>query len=115
MDAIARVIPDCETCTAIKRADRMKTLCGEGQWQKYEYGEAWQVDSITLPRSHNGKHEVLTMVEATTGWLETHAVPHATTHNTRLGLEKQALWRHGTPERIESDTRIHFKNSPLNT
>ncbi|KAJ7414514.1 ATP synthase subunit alpha, mitochondrial [Pitangus sulphuratus] len=29
------------------------------------------------------------MVEATTGWLETHPVPHTTTRNTILGLEKQ--------------------------
>ncbi|RMC09641.1 hypothetical protein DUI87_13427 [Hirundo rustica rustica] len=55
------------------------------------------------------------MVEATTGWLETHPVPHATAWNTILGLEKQVLWRHGTPERIESDNGTHFKNSLINT
>jgi len=54
---------------------------------------------------------VLTMVEATTGWLETYPVPHATTQNTVLGLEKQVLWRHGTRERTESDNRTHFRNS----
>jgi len=36
------------------------------------------------------------MVVATIGWLENYPVPHATTWNTRLGLEKQlmllALW-----------------------
>ncbi|KAJ7424396.1 hypothetical protein BTVI_06564 [Pitangus sulphuratus] len=52
------------------------------------------------------------MVEATTGWLETHPVPHATARNTILGLEKQVLWQgHGTPERIELDNGTHFKNS----
>ncbi|RMC20870.1 hypothetical protein DUI87_01723 [Hirundo rustica rustica] len=51
------------------------------------------------------------MVEATTGWLETYPVPHTTAWNTILGLEKQILWRHGTPERIESDNGTHFKNS----
>ncbi|RMC21923.1 hypothetical protein DUI87_02794 [Hirundo rustica rustica] len=55
------------------------------------------------------------MVEATTGWLETYPVPHATARNTILGLEKQILWRHGTPERIESDNGTHFKNSLINT
>ncbi|RMC19666.1 hypothetical protein DUI87_03229 [Hirundo rustica rustica] len=55
------------------------------------------------------------MVEATTGWLETYSVPHATARNTILGLEKQVLWRHGTLERIESDNGTHFKNSPINT
>ncbi|RMB99786.1 hypothetical protein DUI87_23788 [Hirundo rustica rustica] len=55
------------------------------------------------------------MVEATTGWLETYPVPHATARNTILGLEKQVLWRHGTPERIESDNGTHFKNSLINT
>ena len=49
MDAIAQVIHDCETCATIKQAKRMKPLWGEGQWQKYKYGEAWQVDYITLP------------------------------------------------------------------
>uniref|UniRef100_A0A8V0YA94 Integrase catalytic domain-containing protein n=1 Tax=Gallus gallus TaxID=9031 RepID=A0A8V0YA94_CHICK len=115
MDAIAQVIHDCETCAIIKQAKRMKPLWEEGRWQKYKYGEAWQIDYITLPRSCNGKRYVLTMVEATTGWLETYAVPHATARNTILGLEKQVLWQHGTPERIESDNGTHFKNSLINT
>ncbi|PKU28912.1 hypothetical protein llap_20783 [Limosa lapponica baueri] len=51
------------------------------------------------------------MVEGSTGWLETYAVPHATARNTILGLEKQVLWRHGTPERIESDNGTNFKNN----
>ena len=102
MDAIAQVIHDCETCTTVKQDKRMKPLWGEGQCQKYKYGEAWQVDYITLPQSRNVKCYVLTMAEATTGWLETYAVPHATTQNTILGLEKQVLWQHGTPERAES-------------
>jgi len=56
----------------------MKPLWEEGQWQKYKYGEVWQVDYITLPQSLNSKCYVLTMVEATTEWLETYAVSHAT-------------------------------------
>ncbi|GAB0207073.1 hypothetical protein GRJ2_003172900 [Grus japonensis] len=55
------------------------------------------------------------MVEATTGWLETYPVPHATARNTILGLEKQVLWRHGTPERIESDNGTHFWNNLIDT
>ena len=55
------------------------------------------------------------MVEATTGWLETYAAPHSTAQNAILGLLKQVLWRHGTPERVESDNRTHFKNSLVNT
>ncbi|RMC20576.1 hypothetical protein DUI87_01427 [Hirundo rustica rustica] len=90
MDSISQVIHDCETCAAIKQAKRVKPL--------------WY-----------GKRYVLTMVEATTGWLETYPVPHATARNTILGLEKQVLWRHGTPERIESDNGTHFKNSLINT
>ncbi|RMC16829.1 hypothetical protein DUI87_06082 [Hirundo rustica rustica] len=82
---------------------------------KNKYGEAWQIDYITLPQTRQGKRCVLTMVEATTGWLETYPVPHATARNTILGLEKQILWRHGTPERIESDNGTHFKNSLINT
>ncbi|GAB0207774.1 hypothetical protein GRJ2_003243100 [Grus japonensis] len=65
--------------------------------------------------SCKGKRYVLTMVEATTGWLETYPVPHATAQNTILGLEKQVLWRHGTPERIESDNGTHFQNNLIDT
>ena len=114
MDAIAQVIHDCDTCATIKQAKRMKPLWGEGQWQKYKYGKAWQIDYIILPRSCSGRRYGLTMVEATTGSLETYAVPHATTRNTILGLEKQVLWRHGIPERVESDNGTHFKNSLVN-
>ncbi|RMC20413.1 hypothetical protein DUI87_01263 [Hirundo rustica rustica] len=115
MDSIFQVIHDCETCAAIKQAKRVKPLWYGGRWSKYKYGEAWQIDYITLPQTRQGKRYVLTMVEATTGWLETYPVPHATARNTILGLEKQILWRHGTPERIESDNGTHFKNSLINT
>ncbi|RMC22144.1 hypothetical protein DUI87_03017 [Hirundo rustica rustica] len=114
MDSISQVIHDCETCAAIKQAKRVKPLWYGGRWSKYKYGEAWQIDYITLPQTRQGKRYVLTMVAATTGWLETYPVPHATARNTILGLEKQVLWRHGTPERIESDNGTHFKNSLIN-
>ncbi|GAB0209618.1 hypothetical protein GRJ2_003427500 [Grus japonensis] len=111
----AQVIHECETCAAIKQAKRVKPLWYGGRWLKYKYGEAWQTDYITLPQTRQGKGYVLTMVEATTGWLETYPVPHATAWNTILGLEKQVLWRHGTPERIESDNGTHFRNNLIDT
>ncbi|KAK4830410.1 hypothetical protein QYF61_010941, partial [Mycteria americana] len=55
------------------------------------------------------------MVEATTRWWETYPVPHATAWNTILGLEKQVLWQHGTPERTESDNGTHFRNNLIDT
>ncbi|RMC05627.1 hypothetical protein DUI87_17712 [Hirundo rustica rustica] len=110
-----QVIHDCETCAAIRQAKRVKPLWYGGRWSKYKYGEAWQIEYIALPQIRHGKRYVLTMVEATTGWLETYPVPHATAWNTILGLERQVLWRHGTPERIESDNGTHFKNSLINT
>ncbi|RMC20995.1 hypothetical protein DUI87_01850 [Hirundo rustica rustica] len=114
LDSISQVIHDCETCAAIKQAKQVKPLWYGGRWSQYKYGEAWQIDYITLPQTRQGKRYVLTMVEATTGWLETYPVPHATARNTILGLENQVLWRHSTPERIESDNRTHFKNSLIN-
>ncbi|XP_071665199.1 uncharacterized protein [Patagioenas fasciata] len=78
MDTISQVIHECETCTEIKQAKRLKPVWYGGRWLKYKYGEAWQIDYITLPQTRQGKRYVLTMVEATTGWLETYAVPHAT-------------------------------------
>ncbi|KAF4803560.1 hypothetical protein TURU_015080 [Turdus rufiventris] len=103
MDSISQVIHDCDTCAAIKQDKRVKPIWYGGRWSTYKYGEAWQIDYITLPQTRQGKRYVLTIVEATTGWFETYPVPHATGCNTILGLEKQILWRHGTPDRIESD------------
>ncbi|GAB0207918.1 hypothetical protein GRJ2_003257500 [Grus japonensis] len=115
MDAISQVIHQCETCAAIKQAKRVKPLWYGGRWLKYKYGEAWQIDYITLPQTRQGKCYVIQMMEATTGWLETYPVPHATARNTILGLEKQVLWQHGTPERIESDNGTHFWNNLIDT
>lgn len=78
---------------------------------KYKYGEVWQIDYISLPRTRQGKRCLLTTVEATTGWLETYAVSHAAACNTILGLERQVLWQHGTPERIESGNGTHFRKN----
>ncbi|XP_066427018.1 olfactory receptor 14J1-like [Molothrus aeneus] len=94
MDSISQVIHDCETSAAIKQAQQVKPLWYGVLWSKYKYGEAWQIDSIPLPQTRQGKRYVLTMVEAATGWLETNPVPHTTAQNTILGLEKQVLWRH---------------------
>ena len=63
-----------------------------GRWLKYKYREAWQTDYITLSQTCYDKHHVLTVVEATTGWLETYPTLHATAQNPVLGLEKQVLW-----------------------
>jgi len=82
---------------------------------KYKHGEAWQIDYITLPPTCQGKHHVPTMVEATTGWLETYPMAHATARNARPGLEKLVLWRHGTPERTKSDNGTHFCNNLIET
>ncbi|KAJ7409507.1 hypothetical protein BTVI_56325 [Pitangus sulphuratus] len=99
MDTISQVIHDCEACAAIKKAKRLKPLWYGELWDKYKYGEAWQVDYITLPQTRQGKHYV----------------PHATSQNTILGLKKQVLWRHGTPEQIESDNGTYFKNNLVAT
>lgn len=42
-------------------------------------------------------------------------MPHATTWNTVLGLGKQVLWQHGTPERTEPDKGTHFQNNLIDT
>ena len=92
MDTTAQVIHECETCAVIKQDKQLKPLWYGGQGLKYRYGEAWQIDYITLPQTHQGKCHVLTMVEETTGWLEIYPMPYATAWNTILGLEKQVLW-----------------------
>ncbi|KAK4810662.1 hypothetical protein QYF61_007462 [Mycteria americana] len=83
--------------------------------QQVDQAAQMEVSQVDLHWQHKGKRYVLTMVEATTGWLETYPVPHATSRNTILGLEKQVLWRHGTPERIESDNGTHFRNNLIDT
>ena len=100
---------------AIKQAKRVKPQWYGGRWLKYKYGEAWQTDYITLQQTLQDKRYVLTMVEATTGWLETYPVLHAITENTILGLEIQVLWSHDTLERIESDNRTHFHSNLIDT
>ncbi|KAJ7409520.1 hypothetical protein WISP_113962 [Willisornis vidua] len=45
------VIRNCETCAAIKQAKRLEPLWYGGCWDKYKYGEAWQVDYVTLPQT----------------------------------------------------------------
>ncbi|KAK4823837.1 hypothetical protein QYF61_007086 [Mycteria americana] len=70
---------------------------------------------MTLPQTCQGKRYVLTVVETTTRWLEMYPVPHATTWKTIPGLEKQLLWRHSTPERVESDNGTHFQNNLIDT
>ncbi|KAK4827629.1 hypothetical protein QYF61_019839 [Mycteria americana] len=42
-------------------------------------------------------------------------ISSATAQNTILGLEKQVLWQHGTPERIESDNGTNFRNNLIDT
>jgi len=59
MDTIAQVIHECETCAAVKQAKRVKFQWYEGRWLKYKYGEAWQIDYITLPQTCQGKRYVL--------------------------------------------------------
>jgi len=59
---------------------------------KYKYGEAWQLDCITLPQTRQGKCSVLTMLKATSGWLEIYPVRHVTAWNAIPGLGKQVLW-----------------------
>ncbi|KAK4806163.1 hypothetical protein QYF61_001086 [Mycteria americana] len=51
MDTIAQVIHECETCAAIKQSKRLKPLWYGGRWLKYQYGEAWPIDYITLPQT----------------------------------------------------------------
>ncbi|KAK4832245.1 hypothetical protein QYF61_021170 [Mycteria americana] len=115
MDTIAQVVHERETCAATKQAKQLKPLWYGGRWLKYKYGGAWQIDYITLPQTCPGKRYVLAMVEATTRWLETYPVPHATARNTILGLEKKILWQHGTPETTESENRTHFRNNLIDT
>lgn len=91
---------------AIKKAKWVKPLWSGGRWSKYQYGEAWQIDCVTLPQTRQGKRYVLTRVEGTSGWLETYSVPHTTAWDTILGLEKHVLWQHGSAERIELDTEL---------
>ena len=52
------------------------------------------------------------MVEATTEWLETYPVPHATARNTILGLEKQPCGDMA-PQKELSQTMGLISETPL--
>ncbi|KAJ7407376.1 hypothetical protein BTVI_63414 [Pitangus sulphuratus] len=114
MDTISQVIHDCETCTAIKQAKRVKPLWYGGYWNKYRYGEAWQIDYITLPYTHQGMRYVLTIVEATTGWLKTYPVPHAP-EIPSWALKSKSCGDMAPQSKMESDSGTHFKNSLVTT
>ena len=108
MDTIAQVIYECETCAAVKQAKRVKPQWYGGRWLKYKYGEAWQINHITLPQTCQGKRYVLTMVEATFGWLETYPLPHTTTRNTILGLENKSCGDMALPKESSQTTGLTF-------
>ncbi|KAK4831284.1 hypothetical protein QYF61_016754 [Mycteria americana] len=93
IDAIAQVIHEYQTCAIIKQAKQLKPF---------------PIDYITLQQTLHGKHRVLIMVEATTGWLETYPVTHATAQNPILGLEKQVLWNLDELEKGAKKTLINF-------
>ncbi|RMC19224.1 hypothetical protein DUI87_03829 [Hirundo rustica rustica] len=113
MDSISQVIHDCETCAAIKQAKWVKPLWYGGRWSKCKYGEAWQIDYITLPQTRQGKCYVLTMVEATMGWLETYPVPHATAWNTILGLETKSCGGMVPPRELSQTTGLISRTALL--
>ncbi|GAB0185532.1 hypothetical protein GRJ2_001018500 [Grus japonensis] len=69
MDTITQVIHECETCSAIKQAKWLKPLWYGGQWLKYTYGEAWQIDYITLPQTCQGKSHRRGVIERFGGHL----------------------------------------------
>ena len=48
-EAITQVFRESKTCTIIKRAKRVKPLWYRQRWLQYQYGEAWQINYITLP------------------------------------------------------------------
>ncbi|PKU28243.1 hypothetical protein llap_21453 [Limosa lapponica baueri] len=110
MDTIVQVIHECETCAAIKQAMRLKPLWYGGRWLKHKYCGAWQIDYITLPQTHQGKRHVLTMVEATTEWLETYPVPLPRTLSWAL---KSKSCGDMAPQKELSGT--HFQNSLIDT
>lgn len=99
-DTLSHVICNCEIWAAIKQA---RPLWYGGLQLKCKYGEALQIDYTTLLKTHQGKCYMLTMVETIPGRPDTHPAPGTTAQNTILGLEKQVLQQHGTPEGTESD------------
>lgn len=83
-------------------------------WSKYRYGEPWQINYNTLPQTSQGKSYVLTMVEATTGWLET-TLCLTLLPRTQTWAWKSKSWRDMAPLRIKLDNRTYFKNNLSNT
>ncbi|KAK4810724.1 hypothetical protein QYF61_007698 [Mycteria americana] len=77
----------------------VETAEGEGESRQFAEVKAIQ---LALDIAEQEKWPVLYLY--TDSWM-----------NTLLGLEKQVLWRHGTPERIESDKGTHFRNNLIDT
>lgn len=46
--SVSQVMHSCKICTAVKKAKWVKPLWYGGQWLKYKYVEAWEIDYITF-------------------------------------------------------------------
>ncbi|RMC07187.1 hypothetical protein DUI87_16643 [Hirundo rustica rustica] len=104
MDSNSQVIHDYETCAETEQAKQVKPLWYGGWWSKYNYGEAWQIDYITVPQTRQGKGYVLTMVEATTGWLETY--PTLLLRTPSWALKNKSFGGMAPPRELSLSTRL---------
>lgn len=90
MDTISRLPMTVKHVLQSSRAKWVKLLWYGGQQSKYKYGEAWQIDYIVLLQSRQGKCFMLTVLEGTTGCLETYPMPHSTAQNTIWALKNKS-------------------------
>lgn len=108
MEAIAQIIHEWAACAAINQANEVNFPRKRGQRLGFRYGETWQ--TAPLPWTHQGKHYILAMVEATIGWLATYPVNHC--HSSRHHLRS---WEtHFVATRYPRDNGIHFQHNLIN-
>ncbi|GAB0180244.1 hypothetical protein GRJ2_000489700 [Grus japonensis] len=102
-------------------------VCWPGKWTTIERGIQYlrelamqqmiyyNLNNAQLPTSTNLPRQALCTYNGGSNHRMAGNVFRATTWSTMLGLEKQVLWRHGTPDRIESDNGTHFRNNLTDT
>lgn len=110
-ESITQVIHQCEMCchqaSQMSEISLEKRVAGFPTWWGLANWLPWTTAMNMARYMPRWESHILTMVEATIGWLETYPVSCATAQNTILGLKIHIFWQKGTPRRIESDNGTH--------
>lgn len=103
----------CDVCGITQhRAWMMKQYA---QWEKWMFGDAWQVNYIDqhLPPQKHWQMLCSHSGRASLRWLEAFPTQTANAGSTLEGVNKDICWHHGMTLRQEPDNVSHYKNTTI--